>query len=88
MKQALDEKMYRKGTRSINRTFYRLRMLVLIAVTTGMRQAEIFGLNWMDVMYSEGLLAVRGKAEGRQDALRPNASRTCWRAAAVCRRYW
>ncbi len=64
VKQALDEKMYRKGTRTINKTFYRLRLLVLIAVTTGMRVAEIFGLGWADVMYSEGLLAVRTKLKG------------------------
>ena len=32
-------------------------MIVLIAVTTGMRASEIFGLNWSDAMYNEGLLA-------------------------------
>ena len=64
LKQALDEKTYRKGTNAINKTFYRLRLIVLIAVTTGMRAAEIFGLGWSDVMYSEGLLAVRAKLKG------------------------
>jgi integrase len=64
LKQALDEKTYRKGTNSINKTFYRLRLIVLIAVTTGMRAAEIFGLGWSDVMYGEGLLAVRAKLKG------------------------
>jgi len=64
LKQALDEKTYRKGTNSINKTFYRLRLIVLIAVTTGMRAAEIFGLRWSDVMYGEGLLAVRAKLKG------------------------
>src|SRR5580698_10048856 len=64
LKQALDEKTYCKGTKRINRTFYRLRLIVLIAVTTGMRVAEIFGLRWSDVMYSEGLLAVRAKLKG------------------------
>ena len=34
---------------------------MLITVTTGMRVAEIFGLGWSDVMYSEGRLAVRAK---------------------------
>jgi len=29
--------MYRQGTGGINQTFYRLRLLVLIALTTGMR---------------------------------------------------
>ena len=57
LKQALDEKTYRKGTKDFNKTLCRLRMIVLIAVTTGMRDSEIFGLNWSDAMYSEGLLA-------------------------------
>jgi integrase len=64
LKVALDEKQYRKGTHVINRTFYRLRLIVLIALTTGMRVAEIFGLGWQDVMYNEGLLAVRSKLKG------------------------
>jgi len=64
LKQALDDKTYCKGTHKINKTFYRLRLLVLIAVTTGMRASEIFGLNWADVMYSEGLVAVRAKLKG------------------------
>ena len=50
LKQALDERTYRKGTKTINKTFYRLRLIVLIAVTTGMRVAEIFGLGWSDVL--------------------------------------
>ena len=45
-------------------TFCRLRLIVLIAVTTGMRVAEVFGLRWSDVMYGEGLLAVRAKLKG------------------------
>lgn len=64
LKRALDEKQYRKGTHVINRTFYRLRLIVLIALTTGMRIAEIFGLRWGDVMYKERLLAVRSKLKG------------------------
>jgi integrase len=60
----LDEKTYRKGTKTINKTFYRLRLIVLVAVTTGMRASEIFGLKWSDVMYSEGLIAVRAKLKG------------------------
>src|SRR5215510_6364406 len=64
LKEALDEKLYRKGTNDFNRTFSRLRMIVLIAVTTGMRASEIFGLKWSDVMYNEGLLAVRAKLKG------------------------
>ena len=40
------------------------RLIVLIAVTTGMRVAEIFSLGWSDVMYGEGLLAMRTKLKG------------------------
>ena len=64
LKLALDEKILRKGTNDFNKTFCRLRMIVLIAVTTGMRMSEIFGLKWSDVMYNEGLLAVRAKLKG------------------------
>ena len=64
LKQALDEKKYRKGTNDLNRTVHRLRLIVLIAVATGMRASEIFGLLWSDVLYSEGLLAVRAKLKG------------------------
>jgi integrase len=64
LKEALDEKQFQKGLKTLNRTFFRLRMLVLIALTTGMRQAEIFNLCWPDVLYREGLLAVRSKLKG------------------------
>jgi integrase len=64
LKTALDSKIYRVGTNNINRTFYRLRMIVLIALTTGMRMAEIFGLSWDDLLYGEGLIAVRAKLKG------------------------
>ncbi len=64
LKVALDERQLRKGLRVINRTFFRLRMLVLIAITTGMRQAEIFDLRWTDVLHNERLLAVRSKLKG------------------------
>jgi len=64
IKVTLDEKIYRKGTKEFNKTFCRLRMIVLIALTTGMRMSEIFGLKWSDVMYNEGLLAVRAKLKG------------------------
>jgi integrase len=52
--QALDDKTYCKGTNQLNKTFYRFRLIVLIAVTTGMRASEIFGLCWSDVMYVRG----------------------------------
>jgi integrase len=64
LKAALDDKMFRQDHRAINRTFYRLRLLVLIALTTGMRMAEIFALTWGDVLYREGLIAVRSKLKG------------------------
>ena len=37
---------------------------MLIAVTTGMRMSEIFGLTRSNVVYNEGLLAVRAKLKG------------------------
>ena len=61
LKVALDEKMFRKGTKDINQTNLRMRLIVLIAVSTGMRSTEIHRLRWSDVMYSEGLLAVRAR---------------------------
>jgi integrase len=64
LKQALDEKEYRRGTKDLNKTNLRLRLIVLLAVATGMRASEIFGLLWSDVLYSEGLLAVRAKLKG------------------------
>jgi len=64
LKAALDDNMYRQDHRTINRTFYRLRLLILIALTTGMRMAEIFALMWVDILYREGLIAVRSKLKG------------------------
>ncbi|HZU24350.1 MAG TPA: site-specific integrase [Bryobacteraceae bacterium] len=61
LKATLDDKLYRKGTREINQTFFRLRLIVLVALTTGMRIAEIFSLKWGDLLYGEGLIAVRAK---------------------------
>ena len=45
LKVALDERMYRKGTKDINRTNLRLRLLVLIAVATRMRRGRSFASN-------------------------------------------
>jgi integrase len=61
LKRRLDEKVYRKSAGAINEPFYRLRMIVLMAVMTGMRIAEIFGLKWSDLLYKEELIAVRSK---------------------------
>jgi len=63
-KTGLDQKMYRKSGKGVNETFFRLRLIVLIALTTGMRIAEIFGLTWNDLMYREELIAVRAKLKG------------------------
>jgi integrase len=64
LKVALDSKMYRQEHRAINQTYYRLRLLVLIALTTGMRMAEIFALMWSDILYREELIAVRAMLKG------------------------
>jgi len=64
LRESLEQKMYRVGSKAINQTFYRLRLLVLIALTTGMRISEVFTLNWNDLLYGEGLIAVRSKLKG------------------------
>jgi integrase len=64
LKAAIDEKMYRKAGKGINKTFVRLRLIVLTALTTGMRIGEIFTLKWSDVLAKEGLIAVRVKLKG------------------------
>ncbi len=68
LKRCLDQKIYHKNSRyrsghskEINRTFFRLRLIVLIALTSGMRMAEIFGLQWSDILFSENVIAVRAK---------------------------
>ena len=62
--KVLDDKLYRRGTKAINRTFLRLRLIVLTALTTGMRVGEIFALTWSDILYDESLIAVRSKLKG------------------------
>ena len=71
LKEALDEKMFRKGTKDINQTNLRMRLIVLIAVSTGMRSAEIHRLRWSDVMYREELIAVRAKLKGGKERYVP-----------------
>jgi integrase len=83
LKTALDERLYRKGTKDLNKTNLRLRLLVLIALSTGMRASEIFGLRWSDVMYKEGLMAVRAKLKGGKMRYVPMAPEL----AAEIRRY-
>ncbi len=83
LKTALDERLYRRGTKDLNQTNLRMRLLVLIAVATGMRASEIFGLKWSDVMNQEGLLAVRAKLKGGKMRYVPLAPEL----AAEIRRY-
>ncbi len=72
--EALDERMYRKGTKDLNQTNLRIRLIVLIAVSTGMRSAEVHRLRWSDVMYGEGLLAVRAKLKKGKERFVPMTS--------------
>ena len=72
--EALDERMYRKGTKDFNQTNLRMRLIVLLAVSTGMRSAEIHRLRWSDVRYSEGLLAVRAKLKKGKERFVPMTS--------------
>jgi integrase len=71
MKTALDDRIFRKGTKDLNQTNRRMRLIVLIAVSTGMRSAEIHRLRWSDVRYSEGLLAVRAKLKKGKERFVP-----------------
>jgi integrase len=64
LRAALDAKKLRRGTKDLNQTQQRLRAIVFIAVTTGMRMSEIHGLCWTDIMFSEKLIAVRAKLKG------------------------
>jgi len=79
---AMGEKKYRKGTKDLNRTTHRMRLIVLIAVTTGMRASEIWGLLWTDIMYGEGLIAVRGKLKGGKMRYVPMSSELAWELQA------
>jgi integrase len=54
----------------------RMRLIVLIAVSTGMRSTEIHRLWWSDVMYSEGLLAVRARLKNGKVRYVPKPSVT------------
>lgn len=88
LEPALDTKMYRQGTRAINQTFYRLRLLVLIALTTGMRMSEIFALTWSDVLYREGLIAVRSKLKGGKIRYVPMTSELATEIPSTSLRSW
>ena len=84
----MDTKMYRQGTRAINQTFYRLRLLVLIALTTGMRMSEIFALTWSDVPYREGLIPVRSKLKGDKFRYVPMTSELATETPSTSLRSW
>jgi integrase len=64
LKAALDQKIYRKAGKGINKTFLHLRLIVLAALTTGVRIAEIISLKWSDLLFREELIAVRAKLKG------------------------
>jgi integrase len=64
LKVALEEKKYRKGTKELNQTNLRMRLIVLIAISTGVRSAEVHRLRWSEVLYSKGLIAVTAKLKG------------------------
>jgi integrase len=55
-----------------------MRLIVLIALTTGTRSSEISGLQWSDIMYSEGLIAVRAKLKGGKMRYVPMPSELAW----------
>jgi integrase len=74
MKTALDDRIFRKGTKDLNQTNRRMRLIVLIAVSTGMRSSEIHRLRWSDARYSEGLLAVRAKLKKGKERFVPMTS--------------
>ncbi len=80
--RALGEKKYRKGTKALNRTIHRMRVIIFIDVTTGMRAAEIWGLLWTDIMYAEGLIAVRAKLKGGKMRYVPMPSELAWELQA------
>jgi len=74
LKVALDERMFRKGTKDLNQTNLRMRLIVLIAVSTGMRSSEVHRLRWSDVLYREELIAVRAKLKKGKERYVPMTS--------------
>ena len=51
-----------------------MRLIVLIAASTGMRSSEIHRLRWPDVMYREELIAVRAKLKKGKERYVPMTS--------------
>jgi integrase len=60
-----------------------MRLIVLIAVSTGMRSSEVHRLRWSDVLYREELIAVRAKLKKGKERYVPMTSEL----AAEIRRY-
>jgi integrase len=51
-----------------------MRLIVLIAISTGMRSAEVQRLRWSDVMYDQELIAVRARLKRGKVRYVPMAS--------------
>ena len=51
----INDQRDRNAGEGINQTFLGLRLIVLMALATGMRIDEIFGLWWCDLLHKEGL---------------------------------
>jgi integrase len=86
LKQALDERSTGRAQKISTRRFPS-EADCADRRTTGMRVGDLRALLvGRDVQ--RGAVGGEGEAEGRQDALRPDASRTRKRAAAVSRRDW
>jgi len=71
LKICLDQRMYRRDgnyesgySKVRNQRISRLRLIALTALTTGMRLGEIFALKWSDILYTDGLIAVRAMLKG------------------------
>jgi integrase len=67
LRKAVDQRVFsdglqgRSSSRKIAWAFYRLRLVVLTALSTGMRISEIFALEWRDLDYPHGVIAVRSR---------------------------
>ena len=67
LKKALDDAVFdsaHPAGSAVGEQRRRMRLVVLTALTTGMRESEIFGLEWSDLAYSQDLIAVRSKLKG------------------------
>jgi len=53
-----------EGHPAVSWPHYRMRLVVLTALTTGMRESEIFALTWPDLDAEHRVIAVRAKLKG------------------------